>query len=99
MFPLLLLMLPVKLFISGRTFNWSELAGAMLACLYSYRASASRWRLDLSAVLLILVLILRGLALYHWSSNANPSSWVPFGGFLEANREFSMLTFLRKCFW
>jgi len=59
------------------------------------------WNLDLclSAVLLILVLILRGLAPYHWSSVANPFSWIPFSGFLEANREFSMPTFLRKCFW
>lgn len=36
---------------------------------------------------------------YHWSSVSNPFSWIPFSGFLEANREFSMPTFLRKCFW
>ena len=42
---------------------------------------------------------LRGLAPYHWSNVANPFSWIPFSGLLEANREFSMLTFLRKCFW
>ncbi len=98
-FALLLLVLPARLFIAGRTFTWSELVGAILACLCSYFLSATRWRLGLSAVLLILVLILRGLAPYHWSSVANPFSWIPFSGFLEANREFSMLTFLRKCFW
>ena len=96
---LLLLILPARLFILGRTFTWSELAGAILACICSYFLSAYRWRLGISAVLLILVLILRGLAPYHWSSIANPFSWIPFSGFLEANREFSMLTFLRKCFW
>ena len=96
---LLLLVLLARLFIAGRTFTWSELAGAMLACVCSYFLSAYRWRLGLSAVLLISVLILRGLAPYQWSSTANPFSWIPFSGFLEANREFSMLTFLRKCFW
>ena len=94
-----LLILPARLFIAGRTFTWSELAGAMLACVCSYFLSAYRWRLALSAVLLISVLILRGLAPYQWSSTANPFSWIPFSGFLQANREFSMLTFLRKCFW
>ena len=98
-FALLLLVLPARLFIAGRTATWSELAGAILACICSYFLSAYRCRLALSAVLLILVLILRGLAPYHWSSVANPFSWIPFSGFLEANREFSMPTFLRKCFW
>ena len=80
-------------------FRDTTLVGAILACLCSYFLSASRWRLGLTAVLLISVLILRGLAPYHWSSIANPFSWIPFDGFLEANREFSVLTFLRKCFW
>jgi VanZ family protein len=97
--PLLLLVLPARLFIVGRTLTWSELAGAILACICSYFLNAYRWRPSLSAVLLISVLILRGLAPYHWSSVANPFSWIPFSGFLQANREFSMLTFLRKCFW
>ena len=96
---LLLLVLPARLFIAGRTFTWSELAGGILACACSHFLSAYRWRLGLSAALLISVLILRGLAPYHWSSIANPFSWIPFSGFLEANREFSIPIFLRKCFW
>jgi hypothetical protein len=43
--------------------------------------------------------ILRGFAPNHWSSIANPFSWIPFSGFLEADREFGMLIFFRKCFW
>jgi VanZ family protein len=99
LFPLLLLVMPARLFIAGRTFTWSELTGACLACICSFYLSAYRWRLGLSAVLLISILILRGLAPYHWSSAPNSFSWIPFSGFLEASREFSMLTFLRKCFW
>lgn len=98
-FPLLLLVLPAKLLIAGRTFTWSELAGAGLAYICSYFLSGYPWRATVVAGLIVSLLILRGLAPYHWSSVANPFSWRPFSGFLAANREFGMLTFLRKCFW
>jgi hypothetical protein len=51
------------------------------------------------AGLIVSLLILRGLAPYHWSSVANPFSWIPFSGFLETDREGGVLIFLRKCFW
>jgi hypothetical protein len=93
------LVLPAKLLIAGRTVTWSELAGAVLACVCSYLLSGYHWRAALVAGLIVSLLILRGLAPYHWSSIANPFSWIPFSGFLEADREFGLLTFLRKCFW
>ena len=99
LFPLLLLVLPAKLFIAGRSVTWSELTGAVLAYLCSYLLSGYQWRTALAAGLIVLLLIVRGLAPYHWSSVANPFSWIPFSGFLAADREFGMLTFLRKCFW
>jgi hypothetical protein len=99
LFPLLLLVLPAKLFIAGRTVTWSELAGAVLAYIFSYLLSGYQWRTALAASLIVLLLIVRGLAPYHWSSVVNPFSWIPFGGFLASDREFGMLTFLRKCFW
>jgi len=97
--PLLMLVLPAKLLIAGRSLTWSELLGAVLAWISWFLLSSNRRRAAPIAVLLIMVLILRGLAPYHWSSIANSFSWIPFSGFLEANREFSMLIFLRKCFW
>jgi VanZ family protein len=99
LFPLLLLVLPAKLLIAGRTVSWSELAGAVLAYICSYFLSGQPRRAALAAGLIVSLLILRGLAPYHWSSVANPFSWIPFSGFLAADREFGMLTFLRKCFW
>jgi VanZ family protein len=99
LFPLLLLVLPAKLLIVGRTFTWSELAGALLAYICSYFLSGYPRRAVLVAALMVSLLILRGLAPYRWSSVANPFSWIPFSGFLTADREFGMLTFLRKCFW
>ena len=99
LFPLLLLVLPAKLLIAGRTVTWSELAGAVLAYICSYFLSGYQRRAALVAGLIISLLILRGLAPYHRSSVANPFSWIPFSGFLAADPEFGMLTFLRKCFW
>ena len=99
LFPLLLLVLPAKLLIVGRTVTWSELAGAVLAYICSYFLSGRHWRAALVAGLMASLLILRGLAPYHWSSVANPFSWIPFSGFLAADRDFGLLTFLRKCFW
>jgi VanZ family protein len=98
-FPLLLLVLPAKLIIVGRTFTWSELIGAGLAYISSYLLSGYPRRAVLVAGLIVLLLILRGLAPYHWSSVANSFSWIPFSGFLAADREFGILIFLRKCFW
>jgi len=99
LYPLLLIVLPVKLVIAGRTVTWSELAGAVLAYICSYVVSGHQWRTALAAGLIVSLLILRGLAPYHLSGVANPFSWIPFSGFLAADREFGMLAFLRKCFW
>ena len=98
-FPLLLVVLPAKLFLAGRTVTWSELGGAVLACLCSYFFTRYHRRATLVAGLIVSLLILRGLAPYHWSSIAHPFSWIPFSGFLAADRDSGLLTFLRKCFW
>jgi VanZ family protein len=98
-FPLLLLVLPAKLLIAGRTVTWSELAGAVLAYICSYLLGGYARRATLVAGLIVLLVILRGLAPYHWSSITIPFSWIPFSGFLAADREFGMLIFLRKCYW
>jgi VanZ family protein len=99
--PLLaLVVLPAKLLIVGRTFTWSEVIGAGLACIcWSLILVGYAGRTAVLAYLVVGVLILQGLAPYHWSSAANPFSWVPFRGFLDADREFGLLSFLRKCFW
>jgi len=99
LFPLLLLLLPAKLLIAGRTATWSELAGAVLAYICSYFLSEYQRRAALVAGSIVSLLILRGLAPYHWSTVSNPFSWIPFSGFLAADRELGLLTFLQKCFW
>jgi VanZ family protein len=98
-FPLLLVVLPAKLLVAGRTVTWSELAGSVLACICWHFLSGYPKRTAVACGLLVSLLIVRGLAPYHWSSIANPFSWVPFTGFLRAPWDFGLLTLLQKSFW
>ena len=99
LFPLLLVVLPAKLLVAGRIVTWSEIAGAVLACICRYFLSGYPKRTAVVAGLIVSLLIVRGLAPYHWSRIANPFSWVPFGGFLRARWDFGLLTLLQKSFW
>jgi hypothetical protein len=99
LFPLLLVVLPAKLLVAGRTVTWSELAGAVLACISWYFLSRYPKRTAVVGGLIVSLLIVRGLAPYHWSNIANPFFWVPFGGFLRAPWDFGLLTLLQKSFW
>jgi VanZ family protein len=98
-FPLLLLVLPAKLLIAGRTVTWSELAGAVLAYICWYFLRGYQRCAALVAGLIVSLLIVQGFAPYHWSTVSNPFSWIPFSGFLAADRELGILIFLQKCFW
>jgi len=97
--PLLLAVLPARIMIVGRTVTWSELFGAISACICAYFLLPYSWRASLLAGLMVLVMLLRGLAPYYWSSPANPFAWMPFSLSLALDREVAMLVFLRKCFW
>jgi hypothetical protein len=48
---------------------------------------------------MVSLLIVRGLVPYQWSRAANPFSWIPFSGFLMAERGSDMLELLEKSFW
>jgi VanZ family protein len=97
--PFLLAVLPARILLVGRTVTWSELTGAIAACICAYFLVHYRWSTSLLAGLTVLVILLRGLAPYHWSSVANPFAWMPFSLSLALDREVAMLVFLRKCFW
>jgi VanZ family protein len=99
LFSLLLLVLPAKLLIVGRTVTWAELGGAILAYICWLFLSRYQKRATVVGGLMVSLLILGGLFPYHWSRAANPFFWTPFRGFLEADREGGMVVFLQKCFW
>jgi hypothetical protein len=94
--PPLLLVLPAKLLITGRSISWSEIAGAVIARTCWYFLSEYERRTAVVAGLIVSLLILRGLVPYHWSSVANSFSWVPFRASLEANRNSGLLTVIQK---
>ena len=94
-----MVVLPAKLLVAGRIVTWSEIAGAVLACICWYFLTGYPKRPAVVGGLIVSLLIVRGLAPYHWSPIANPFSWVPFGGFLGAPWDFGLLTLLQKSFW
>jgi VanZ family protein len=103
-FPLLLLVLPARVFLVGRTVTWSEVGGAIAGCIGVYfltKGDVAQYsgKVSLLAGLIVLVIVLRGLAPYHWSSVGQPFEWMPFNLTLALDREVAMLVFLRKCFW
>jgi len=95
----LLLVLPAKLLVTGRTVSWSELAGAVIAYIGWRFLTEYDNRTGVVAGLIASLLILRGLVPYHWDNVANSFSWVPFRGSLAADRDSGLLTVFQKCFW
>ncbi len=83
--PLMMLVLPLRFLIVGRTAGWPELIGAACAWLlwtewldrYPHRAVLLAWAAGA-------MLLLRGLVPFHWQSAATPFSWSPFIAFMDS---------------
>jgi hypothetical protein len=91
----LLLLVPFKLFIAGRTFILPELIGAGAAFL------AWPWLLNASslvAALFVASLVAGGLAPYHFQGHAAPFSLVPFQPLLSSDWISGFVILLRKSF-
>jgi VanZ family protein len=96
---LLMLLVPARILIAGRTFTWPELAGAACAwLLWNGWLMGYEKRPRLLAWLAAAVLLLRGLAPYHWQSAPHAFSWAPFSGFFEADKNSSVTMFFDKSF-
>jgi hypothetical protein len=97
--PFTMLLIPARLLILGRSFTWAEIAGAACAwVLWSGWLRRYRNRTVLLAWLSAGLLLVRGLAPYHWSPSAIPFSWIPFRGFLDSNWSSAGLVLLNKSF-
>ena len=98
-FSALLLLIPAKLLIAGRTFTWPELAGALCAWLvWNGGLARLKGRTGLVAGMAAAVILMRGWSPYHWQSAGAAFSWKPFGGFLESGRGWSGIVFFDKSF-
>jgi VanZ family protein len=92
----LLLLVPLRAFIADRTFTGSELMGAIAAYL------AWQWRParhgSVVAGWFVAMLVLTGLAPFHFQSHAAVFSWIPFRALLESSWTPGFVVFLRKSF-
>jgi VanZ family protein len=95
----LMLLVPARLLIAGRTFTWPELAGAVCAgIIWSWWLAMDEKRSRWLAWMAVAVLLVRGLAPFHWQSSAAAFAWLPFTGFLEANKNSAVTVFFEKSF-
>ena len=96
-FPLLLLLIPGKLLLAGRTFTWPEITGAAGAWALWFKTDRNRTT-AVAAVVFSGILLLRGLYPFHLSTTPAAFQWVPFAPFLHTNWSFGFPLLLRKAF-
>jgi VanZ family protein len=95
----LLMLVPAKFLVVGRTTGCAELSGAALAYLiWRYGLRQSPQRAQILVVLFTALIIIRGLAPYQFASAAMPFSWVPFRALFETERVAAITIFLGKLF-
>jgi VanZ family protein len=97
MLPRLLLVVPGRLVIAGRTLAWSDIAGAAAACAVLLWAPRHHVR-RAAPLVLAAALLLAELAPFHLMS-ARRFNWAPFRGLLESSRQNGLVVLLRKSFW
>ncbi len=93
--PLLLFALPARLFVSGITLAWTDLVAALIASAiwFAWRPrNAELAGLSVAAILVV------GLAPFHFSSNRQAFSWIPFQALFSTDWEAGFAIFFRKCF-
>lgn len=93
------LAVPAQLLIVDRQPEISDLLGAGLGfALFAWR-SHTKPVTKAEAWSFAAVIVIRGLAPFHFAPTSAPFTWVPFGGMLEADWQFGVLVMLEKIFW
>jgi hypothetical protein len=97
--PLLLFLLPVRLFVDGITLTWTDCLPAILALLIWFAwPSKSPHRDAVLAALSIGAILITGLFPFHFSTSAQAFSWIPFRALFTTDWENGFAIFFRKCF-
>lgn len=93
-----LLLLPGRLFLDGRSLAAAECVGALLAVLV-WRRSFSRRpdRFLMIAWLSLAALVLRGVAPFHLGP-PQEFTWIPFAASLSYDQATALVVFFKKCF-
>lgn len=96
--PLLLFVLPVRLFVSGITLAWTDCVPALLAIFIWFGWHPdSRLRDAVLGGLSLAAILITGLAPFHLSETARPFYWVPFRALFSTDWEAGFGIFFRKC--
>jgi len=97
--PVLMLLLPARLLILGRTLTWPDVIGSVLALvLWSAWVAGYKHRTILLAWSAASMILLRGLSPFRWQNAPAHFSWAPFASFLSQDRPEAALVFLNKTF-
>ena len=91
------LSVPLRLFLADRSLAPAELLGAALA-LVLWAATRGKGRAIAGAGLLAAAIVLREMAPFHFTTEPQAFSWVPFSASLGADRTPAVLVLLRKAF-
>lgn len=94
---LLLLVVPGRLMIAGRTLGWPDIVGAIAACA-AWLCLPRRPVRRAVPVLLAGALVLAELSPFHWGP-AHAFNWVPFRGFFQSSWQDGFVMLFRKSFW
>lgn len=89
-----LALVPLKVFIIGRTLSWSELAGVVLGCAVWF---VVKDRPAVVPLLLAVSVVVQGLWPFRFTA-AQAFVWVPFTGFLAGDWQWSFIVLFRKLF-
>jgi len=93
----LLLFLPMRLVVAGRSETLDEVLGAVLAAIL-WSILSNRIRLRAGVGLMAGALLLRELAPFHFSSTPSPFNWIPFVPTLASEPEDALPVLLHKAF-
>lgn len=101
--PLLLFILPARLFVEGITLSWTDALPAVLALLVFFvwppeTKYGSRPREAIMATLSIIAIVLTGLAPFHFADTTQSFSWIPFRALFSTDWQAGFAIFFRKSF-
>ena len=93
------LILPAQILIYTKTVAWPDLLGSLFAWII-WTGWFWRWprRTAVLAWLSAALLLVRGLAPYHWSATPTAFSWIPFSNSLGYEYGSALIPFLNKGF-
>jgi VanZ family protein len=96
---ILMLLVPLRLVIAGRTATLSELSAVATAwILWTAWLSKQTHRTQWTAGLALAAIAIRGLGPLEFGPNPRPFSWIPFAGSLSYDYAVSAIPLLRKSF-